>query len=145
MHTKIYFDTNVLVDLFDVQRVNHQYSLHVFKTLLENEEIDIYINTDTLTNLFYLLRSHLKFSFEDAIEKIEIIKDSFIIISTELEQINETLEICKRHVFNDYEDVMQYICALKYECTLLITNNAKDFKNSSIEVITTKKLQELWQ
>ena len=140
MHKRVYFDTNVIVDLFDIARPFHEESLHVFKTIFENEEIDVFINTDTMTNLFYILRSHIKLSFDDAIEKLEFIKNSFHIVSTETIEIEQTINLCKKNIFNDYEDGMQYICALKVECTLLITNNAKDFKNAQIEVITSKAL-----
>ena len=140
MHNRIYFDTNVIVDLFDVKRPFHEHSVTVFKRIFEDEEIDVFINTDTLTNLFYILRSHMKFSFDNAIEKLEFIKNSFTVISTEINEIDSTIEICKEHVFNDYEDAMQYVCALKEGCTLIITNNAKDFKNASVEIVTSKAL-----
>lgn len=143
MHKRVYFDTNVIVDLFDTKRPFHKESLHVFRTIFENEEIDVYINTDTLTNLFYILRSHVKLSFDDALEKMEVIKNSFTIISSEITDIENTLEICKKHIFKDYEDAMQYVCAVKEECTLIITNNPKDFKNASIEVVTSKELSKI--
>lgn len=142
MHKRIYFDTNVIVDLFDEKRPFHGYSVNIFRKIFENEAIDVFINTDTLTNLFYILRSHVKLSFDDSIEKLEFIKNSFSIVSSEMSEIDNTLEICKEHVFKDYEDGMQYICALKEECTLIITNNPKDFKNASIEIVTSKELSE---
>ena len=143
MHKRIYFDTNIIVDLFDEKRPFHSYSVDVFRTIFENEEIDVFINTDTLTNLFYILRAHVKLGFDDAIEKLEFIKNSFTIVSSELNEIEHTIEICKEHIFKDYEDGMQYICALKADCTLIITNNPKDFKNASIEIITSKELSEM--
>jgi len=144
MHKRVYFDTNVIVDLFDEKRPFHAYSVDVFKIIFENKEIDVFINTDTLTNLFYILRSHVKLDFDDAIEKLEFIKNAFIIVSTQLNEIDHTIELCKKHIFKDYEDGMQYICALKEDCTLIITNNPKDFKNPSLEVVTSKELSELW-
>ena len=140
MHNRIYFDTNVIVDLFDIKRPFHEYSVAVFKKIFEDEEMDVFINTDTLTNLFYILRSHMKFSFDDAIEKLEFVKNAFTVISTEMNEIDSTIEICKEYVFNDYEDGMQYVCALKEECTLIITNNAKGFKNASVEIVTSREL-----
>ena len=142
MHKRVYFDTNVIVDLFDEKRPFHSYSVDVFRSIFENEEIDVFINTDTLTNLFYILRAHVKLGFDDAIEKLEFIKNSFTIVSSELNEIEHTIEICKEHIFKDYEDGMQYICALKADCTLMITNNPKDFKNASMEVVTSKELSE---
>jgi len=142
MHNRVYFDTNVIVDLFDEKRPFHLHSVDVFRTIFENEEIEVFINTDTLTNLFYILRSHVKLGFDEAIEKLEFIKNSFTVVSSESDEIDNTIAICKEHIFKDYEDGMQYICALKAECTLIITNNPKDFKNSSIEIVTSKELSE---
>jgi len=39
---------------------------------------------------------------------------------------------------------MQYVCALKAECGLIITNNPKDFKNASVDIVTTKELSTFW-
>jgi len=143
MHSRVYFDTNVIVDLFDEKRPFHRYSVEVFRTIFANEEIAVFINTDTLTNLFYILRSHVKLGFDDAIVKLEFIKNSFTVVSSEPDEIDNTIAICKEHIFKDYEDGMQYVCALKAECTLLITNNPKDFKNASIEIVTSKELSRL--
>lgn len=62
-----------------------------------------------------------------------------------MNEIDHTIELCKKHIFKDYEDGMQYICALKEDCTLIITNNPKDFKNASVEVVTSKELSEGWR
>jgi len=145
MHKKVYFDTNVIVDLFDKGRPFHEESLTVFKTIFENEEIDVYINTDTLTNLFYILRSRIKLNFDTSLEKMEFIKNSFSLVSADIGDVDFTLDLCKRHIFKDYEDAMQYVCALKEECTLIITNNEKDFKNAQIEVINTKDLSNIFR
>jgi len=145
MHKKVYFDTNVIVDIFDEGRPFHDDSLLVMKTIFENEEIEVFINTDTLTNLFYILRSHIKLSFDDALQKMTYIKESFTIVSIELAEIEQTLEICQRHIFKDYEDAMQYMCAMKAECSLIISNNPKDFKNAGIEIVTSPELAQIFK
>ena len=38
--------------------------------------------------------------------------------------------------FTDFEDALQYHCALKTDCNILITRNGKDFKESDIPVMT---------
>jgi len=143
MHKRIYCDTNILVDLFDTKRPYHSYSVELLKKLFANERVELFINTDTLSNLFYLLRSYIKLDFDTAIKKLEYIKNSFTIVSSQLEDIEATLALCKAHSFNDYEDAMQYVCALKAKCSLIITNNPKDFKNSSLPIVTSKELSQL--
>lgn len=144
MGKRIYFDTNVIVDLFDAQRPFHAYSVDLFRTLFRDETVDVFINTDTLTNLFYILRSHVKLDFDTAIEKLEFITHAFTVVSSQRDDIDHTIELCKKHIFKDYEDGMQYVCALKEDCTLIITNNPKDFKNATIEVISSQALSESW-
>ena len=144
MHKRVYFDTNVIVDLFDEARPFHNYSVDVFQTIFENEEIDVFINTDTLTNLFYILRSHVKLGLDESLQKLQLITQSFSVISYGMPEIEDTLEICKRHIFKDYEDVMQYMSALKEDCTLIITNNPKDFKNATKDVVTSKELGKIF-
>jgi predicted nucleic acid-binding protein len=144
MHEKVYFDTNVIVDLFDEDRVFHQESLNVFKTILENEKVEVFINSDTMTNLFYILRHRIKLSFDDSLQKLEAIKDIFTIKSIEKSHIELALDICKKHIFKDYEDCVQYVCAMDCGCTLIITNNPKDFKNSSVDIVTSKELSSIF-
>ena len=38
--------------------------------------------------------------------------------------------------FADFEDALQYHCALQMDCNILITRNTRDFKESEISVMT---------
>ena len=38
--------------------------------------------------------------------------------------------------FNDFEDAMQYYCALKAKADIIITRNGKDFSASKLPVMT---------
>ena len=138
MTNKIYFDTNVIVDLFDIKRVFHQESVAVLKGLFADESAELFINSDTMTNLFYILRNHVKLNFEESIEKMEFIKDSFEIVSITINEVEFALELCKDKQFDDYEDALQYVCGLKENCGMIVTNNVKDFKSSMIEIISSK-------
>lgn len=145
MHEKVYFDTNVIVDLFDEGRVFHRDSLYVLQSILENKDIEVFINSDTVANLFYILKNRVKLSFDESLDKLESVKEIFNIKSIEKHHIELAIERCKKHLFKDYEDCVQYVCAMDAQCTLIITNNPKDFKNSSIDIITSKELSEIWK
>lgn len=136
---KIYFDTNIVIDLFDLNRPFHEYSVGILKRCLQDENTKIYLNSDTITNVFYILRSRVKLSFQDALEKLEFIKDTFTIISADVDKIESAINICKENLFKDYEDALQYICAVDEKCENIITNNPKDFINSSIKILTSKQ------
>lgn len=144
MHTKVYIDTNVIIDILDTNRPFHKYSVDVLETCFKNDEIELFINSDTLSNIFNVLRSHMKLSLDESLAKMEYITQSFAVVFGDDSYLEATLDICKKHIFKDYEDALQYISALRSSCTLLITNNPKDFKNSSIDVVTSKELSQLW-
>ena len=86
-------------------------------------KVKVFINTDTLTNLFYILRAHVKLDFDESLQKLQLITQSFSVISYSMPEIEGALEICKKHIFKDYEDAMQYMCALKEDCTLIGFSN----------------------
>lgn len=137
---KIYIDTNIILDLLDANRITHKDSLKLLSFYLNDSNTELFVNSDSLTNIFYILRYRVKLSFLDSIEKIENIKDMFEIVSIEKNEIELAIEICKNGEFKDFEDALQYICALKADCELIITNNIKDFKYSSIDVFSPKEL-----
>lgn len=139
MIKKIYFDTNIIIDLFDKKRTSHLDSLKLFQMIALDENIDLYINTDSVTNLFYILRSRVKMPFDEALAKLEFIKDIFEIVSIDKEKISFAIEICTQNMFDDYEDAVQYICALDEECETIVTNNIKDFKKCDIKISTSKE------
>jgi len=137
---KIYIDTNIILDLLDANRITHKDSLKLLSFYLNDSNTELFVNSDSLTNIFYILRYRVKLSFLDSIEKIENIKDMFEIVGIEKNKIEFAIEICKNGEFKDFEDALQYICALKADCELIITNNIKDFKYSSIDVFSPKEL-----
>ena len=57
-------------------------------------------------------------------------------------QINKILSFPKiLHVtnFKDFEDGIQYYTALEAQCELIVTRNLKDFKKSTIPVMSPKE------
>lgn len=145
MHTKVFIDANVILDLFEEGRPSHKDSTYVVGELLLNEEVELFISTDMISNIFYILNNRYKYGFDKTLEVIEKISQIFTLHSVEKNDIDSAIDICKKHVFRDYEDALQYFCALADECTLIITNNPKDFKNASIDIATSKELSGMWK
>jgi len=139
MSNNIYFDTNIIVDIFDENRIFHKFSLKSLESCILDEDCKIFVNSDTMTNLFYILRAHIKLPFDDALEKLEFIKESFEIVTIDKDKISQAIEVCRNKTFDDYEDALQYICALSEDCELIVTNNIKDFKKCNLEISTSKE------
>jgi predicted nucleic acid-binding protein len=132
MVKNVYFDTNIIIDICDEGREKHQESLDIVHKLIVNGA-ELYINSDTLATLFYILRNRSKMNFNEAMQKIKFINETFELVSIEKKSIDETIDICNNKNFKDYEDTLQYICAKKIEADFIVTNDKK-FISPDIEV-----------
>lgn len=143
MHKYIFIDANVLIDLFEVKRVFHHDSVEVIGKLFRDASCELFISSDMISNIFYILKNHYKYGFDDTLDVIDKISKSFTVHGVTSDDISLSIDICREGIFKDYEDALQYVCALKKECSLIITNNPKDFKNASIDIKTTRELSQL--
>lgn len=135
MQNNIYVDTNIIVDICDAQRDSYHDSLQAVTTLLEDKDTELFINSDTLTNLFYILNRHAKIENDSILEKMRYITTIFTLVNTTMEDVQMALSLCedKETAFRDYEDTMQYICAKKVDVKLILTND-KGYVSPDIEV-----------
>ena len=137
MATKVLLDTNIVMDLFDATRVAHLPSLKVVQEFLENGAV-LYVNSDTLTTSFYLLRSRKKATLEESLEAIRKITQICELVSIELQDVMTALDLCEddKSCYSDYEDAMQYVCAKKIGAEAIVTND-KNFISEEIAIIRT--------
>ena len=49
----------------------------------------------------------------------------------------------RKNAWNDYEDGLQYLCAMNSKSDIIITRNKKDFKLSNIPVYTPQEFLDL--
>ena len=137
MVTKVFLDTNIIMDLFDGDRISHKASLKLVKEFLENKAT-LYVNSDTLATSFYLLRSLKKVTLEESLYALRETTKICDVISIELNDIDKALSLCedKNTPYKDYEDAMQYICAKKIDADVIVTNDKK-FVSKDIKIVTT--------
>ena len=137
MAINVLLDTNIVLDLFDNERAYSDNSLKQVKELLKSNAT-LYVNSDTLTTAFYILRNQKKVSFEESLYAIEKTINICELISIELEDVNVALKLCVNKECTDYEDAMQYACAKKVEADFIVTNDKK-FVSLDIDILSTKK------
>ena len=137
MKNRLFLDTNVMFDLLG-EREPFYDSIAKVATLADKGEVILTVSTLSYSTLFYLLS---KF------EKSEVVKEKlrkFKIISRTSDLTDKIIEKGLSSNFSDFEDALQYHCALKADCNILITRNGKDFKESEIPVMTaTEYLKSL--
>jgi predicted nucleic acid-binding protein len=129
MIPKLFIDTNIMMDLLG-ERILHYESIAKVATLADKGKIKMVVSAFSYPTVYYLLS---KFeSSENVKEKLR----KFRIIS-EVSDLDEiTIEKGLASDFKDFEDALQYHCALKAECDIILTRNAKDFKESTIPVMS---------
>lgn len=138
MVTNVLLDTNIIMDIFDEERVTHASSLNVVRELLGNGAI-LYVNSDTLTTAFYLLKSLKKATLEESLYALRETTKICEVISIEMEEVDKALSLCEdsESPYKDYEDALQYVCAKKVGADLIVTND-KGFVSLDIEIQSTK-------
>ena len=128
--TDLFIDTDVLID-FLIDRKPHSREAAIIFTMVEQKKLKGYVSSLTFSNLYYVLRkveSHNK-----VISKLDSISKMLTILKVDQQIIKYAIA----SGFPDFEDSIQYNCALDYKkIDVLITRNTKDYKNSEIPVMT---------
>ena len=138
MATNVLIDTNIIMDMFDEERKLHHESLELVRELLSTGAT-LYVNSDTLTTSFYLLRNQKKATFQESLYAIRETTNICELVSIEIEDVEDTLALCEDEIspFNDYEDALQYVCAKKVGADLIVTND-KGFVSVDIDLKRSK-------
>ena len=137
MATNVLLDTNIVLDLFDKDRLSSEKSLGTVKKFIM-DNVTLHVNSDTLTTAFYILRNQKKVSFKEALHAVRETVNICELISIELKDVEAALYLCENDKCTDYEDAMQYVCALRVEADLIVTND-KRFVSLDIECIGTSE------
>jgi predicted nucleic acid-binding protein len=109
-----------------------------FTQTLVNESITRHFKVSTsaliIANINYILSNRT--SVSNARQNIKMLINLINILPFEGDIINLALA----STFADFEDSIQYHIALKYNCDVIITRNIKDYKRSTIPVLTAEQL-----
>ena len=130
--TRIFLDTNVILDLL-AKRDPFYNPIAKLATLADTKKIILVSSPISFTTVEYVLRKYE--SSESVLNKLRKFK-----IICEVCDINgETIEKALNSGFADFEDSVQYFGAVQSLCSIIITRNGKDFKNSTIPIMTAEE------
>ncbi|MDE6228141.1 MAG: PIN domain-containing protein [Muribaculaceae bacterium] len=123
----IFLDTNFIIDYFVREDLNGESEklLQLRKSL----NLNFFISYLSVANFAYIMRKLPSTQLYDIIYRI---CNTFHVVDNTRDQILKNLE----SGFIDFEDGLQYQCALEAHCDCIISRNQKDFINSSIPVMT---------
>ena len=128
---KVFLDTNILLDFITAREGVEEAS----SILQLGEEGQVSLTTSFLTmaNVAYVARkgrnqAELYALIRGLSEMVEVLR-------MDGRQFQEALSI----ISTDFEDVLQFVCAKTFECDVIVTRNKKDFKFSTIKVLSPEE------
>ncbi len=126
----IFIDTDVIVD-FLIDRKPHSREAAIIFTLIEQKKLKGFASSLTFSNLYYILRKIE--SRNKVIAKLDAISRLLTILKVD----QQTIKSAIASGFIDFEDSIQYYCALNFKkIDVIITKNIKDYRGSEIPVMT---------
>lgn len=132
---KILIDTNVILDVLCNRADFVEDAKKIFK-LCEVNKVDGYISALSVPNIVYIMRKELDSEkTADILEKLSLI---FKIADLKGSDIIKAAKVG----FNDYEDALQSVCALRIKADYIITRNIKDFAKSKVTAIKPSEFLE---
>ena len=130
MANKIFIDSDVVIDFFTDRSPFANPASEIFE-LNERKEIQLYLSAASINNIYYIVRRYL--GHKGTLKVIEELTEMTEIVGTSKKEILQAL----KNDFKDFEDSIQYSCALTVEgLEAILTRNIKDYTNSKIAVFT---------
>lgn len=134
MATRIFLDTNIILDLLDNQREFHKEAVLLFK-LIDNGEVMAFFSESVVATTDYILQKLLSKDFRteffrEISRKIQILPCSNMILDRAL-----SLD------FEDFEDALLFQLALENRVDFFITNDKK-LLNSTLKGIQLVRAEQ---
>lgn len=126
----IFMDTNVVIDFLADREPFSLHAARLFDLTIDGK-VRIYVSAVSYNNIYYILRQSLT-------------NNATIKLLEELAEMTEIADVTKSIIkqslktdFKDYEDAIQYYCALSIpKIDFIVTRDTKDFKKSALSVLT---------
>ncbi len=129
---KLFLDANIILDLIDSDRkAVEQTRVFIAEGIMRG---DSYCTScDIFTTVYYVASK--KLSSLQVIGELEKILAFVEVIAIDIEILREAMNTVQGK--DDFEDVLQYVCAKKGECSAIVTND-KGFYRGEIELMSLK-------
>ena len=125
---RVFLDTNVLIDVL-MLRAGCESSCLV----LSSEHHDFCVSVLTMANIAYIMRHALK--GEKLYDCLVSLNEILRVVSITEEQYEQALRLRA----SDFEDALQYYCALSCHSEVIVSRNVKDLTFSALPVLTPEE------
>ena len=130
---EVFIDTNILIDLGTEREPYYTYAKQLFM-IAEKKSIVLNVCALSYNTVHYHVRRHY------GLERAKMAIDLMWNFTKCLSVSHIIIQKAMTSQFRDFEDAIQYFCALQIpKCEAIITRDTKDFKLSSIRVMKPDK------
>ena len=126
----VFLDTNIVIDLLADRKPFSLFAAKLFQFSLSGT-IKIYVSAVSYNNIYYILRQS-----KPNAETIQLLAQLSAL--TEITDVTRSIiQDALKTDFTDFEDAIQYYCALSIaSLDFIVTRNTKDFIKSVLPVMT---------
>ncbi len=125
---RVFIDTDVIIDLFIDRKPHHEIALEFF-TIATKYNVALTTSPIVIANTYYLLSKIKNKTY--ALEKVRDLRKIMKIVP-----INEMIiDLALSTPYKDFEDTLQYYCALESKISYLITRNVVDYQKDKMEIL----------
>ena len=130
----IFLDTNVVIDFLADRKPFSLFAAKIFNDAVQGK-VKLFISAVSYNNIYYILRQSL--TNNETLKLLNEISDLAEIVDVTKSTIRNSL----KSDFKDFEDAIQYNCALSIsKLDALVTRDTKDFKKSLLPVFTPEEI-----
>lgn len=129
MKNKVFVDTDVVLDLLAKRAPFYEYAARLFSSA-DLQEINIAVSSLCFSNLNYILSKQ-----KSTAEARKILSRLKVLVKV-LTVDDKIIELALNSDFNDFEDAIQYYCAIENGYKIIVTRNLNDYKKSNIPVMS---------
>lgn len=137
--TDLFIDTDVIIDFIVDRQPFSEEAARVF-TLVDQKKVKGYTSALCYSNLYYVLSRYAP--HKKVISILNELSELLGILKVDQDIIKASLA----SEFKDFEDAIQYYTAQEYKkIDVIITRNIKDYKKSSLPVMTPETFMKTYK
>ncbi|MDE6639758.1 MAG: PIN domain-containing protein [Acetatifactor sp.] len=131
---KILVDTNIIIDAMTGREPFREVAEQIFM-LAANQIEEMYITASSATDIYYLVRKHLR-NTDQAKNTMSKLYELFHILDVTSGDCQEALS----SEVKDYEDAVVANCAKRNQMDYIVTRNIRDFVHSKVRALLPDEL-----
>jgi len=129
--SRVFLDTNIILDILTEERKNHLKAKELLTYLLLND-YEIMMSEDMMSTIYYIAKNK-----NATLVFFQAIQEEWMIVPYGKDVIAKALTFALE-TNSDLEDTLQCFCAKTYHCKCIITSDKK-FVDCGIEIVNYER------